>query len=241
MLLSDYQLVLPECFRNEDYTNTVYAMRDPKRTQQYIILDNGAAEGEAWHPVALWHVAKEFKCDEIVIPDMLGEKNGTLDLLEDFVAQMTMEQIHAFNWMGVIQGQTWEEFLDCAEAFAEMDFVTTIGIPRHAVQTIGHSNARINLAHHIHYRWPKLQIHFLGSSSYNLSEAKLLAEACPYARGMDTSLPYFAAHHRVEIDDLSAPFIARPDPYFERPASDFPIGLLEYNMRILKGWCMSHG
>jgi hypothetical protein len=236
MLLSDYQLVLPECFRNEPYTETVYQMRKPGRSD-FIILDNGAAEGNAWHPQALLAVGREFQVNEIVIPDMLGEKDATLDMLEAFIGDTTEEERQAFKWMGVPQGATFNDFVECVEAFASLPFVSTVGVPRHMLQTLGDNMARVTFAKWIDKEFTgRFDIHFLGSSAQWLLEPRVLQEECAFARGMDTSLPYFAANLETEIDDLSAGIIARPEGYFELPSFEFPIGLLEYNMRTLKGW-----
>jgi len=236
MLLSNYQLVLPECFRSDVYTAKVYAMRAQGRSD-FIMLDNGAAEGNAWHPQALQAIAREFKVDEIVVPDMLGEKDGTLDLLEQYEKELTPDELREFRHMGVPQGQTEIEFMACIDAFAEKMWIDTIGVPRHMLQTLGNKFARVRLANWIIQRHPgRFKVHYLGSSAQMLNEAKMLQVATPWARGMDTSMPYYAAFHGIDISEPDPPIIARPENYFERAAFEFGRAYLEANLMTLKGW-----
>jgi hypothetical protein len=167
MLRTDYQLVLPECFRNEHYTRVVYNMRmnDPKvynAFEQFIILDNGAAEGNAWHPQALMAIGREFRVSEIVIPDELGDLEITLDMLEFFEDNTSEEDRSQFGFMGVVQGGNIAQIGRCAEAFADKDYVTTVGIPRHLLDTLGDKHARIQIYAALHGRFGnRFQFHFL--------------------------------------------------------------------------------
>jgi hypothetical protein len=238
MTQTDYQLVLPECFRDEGYTRTVYSL--DRKEACWITLDNGAAEGKAWHPQALMAIGREFKVSEVVIPDELGDMEITLDMLEWFEDETTLEDRQEFDYMGVLQGANMSQLMQCAEVFLEKPYVTCLGIPRHLLDTLGDKHARIVVATELHNRFPKddyaVDIHFLGTNPTWYSEAKTLQAACPWARGIDTSLPFVGSYYGIVIDDTDAPIVGRPEGYFEQPAPTFGQAIIDQNIMILKGW-----
>jgi len=239
MCLQDYQLLLPQCFHSEEYTRVAYAFsRDPKFNDTYVMLDNGAAEGEAWHPQALIVIGREFEVDEIVVPDILADYHGTLDMLEWFQNETSETDRRGFGWMGVLQGTNMSQLLSCAEAYAETDFISSFGIPRHLLETVGDKHIRLFLANELFKRYgDDYDMHFLGMNPSWYMEPKVLAAGAPYARGIDTSLPFVSAYHDVDIEEPGAPLVSRPEHYFEANPWEFSNLRFEQALRVLKGWC----
>ena len=180
----------------------------------FIILDNGAAEGFAYGAKHLFTLAEEVNATEIVIPDTLGDANDTLAQAQSFARYARPD----YQYMFVLQGKTMEEVLFCLRALDNgnmFSYVTTIGIPRHLSDISKHM--RVTLAEFMveeHFN-DKFDIHFLGANEW-ISEVFMLAEVTKDVdgfRGIDTSLPIYMG---LEGFDLNMPYVKRPVDFFTR-------------------------
>lgn len=205
-----YHLVLPHLFRSQKYLDFYRT-----RIDNFIILDNGVAEGHEFGAKHLHTLAGEAAVNEIVIPDTMGDANDTLAKAQYFARYAQPE----YQYMFVLQGRDVQEVMFCLNNLdngAMFSYVTTIGIPRHFHDI--DKNFRVHLAEHLIREAfnDKFEIHFLGASSW-MREVVLLAEAVQYIenfRGIDTSMPIYMGLEGLHIGEDT--YISRPDNFFDR-------------------------
>lgn len=196
--------------------------RERRANGNFIMLDNGAAEGLEYGPRHLLRLAKEVEANEIIIPDTLGDYLETISKAKAFVPFADPD----FKYMAVVQGSTVEEVLKCLYYFTsapDMMYVTCLGLPRR-LNTI-EPHLRAVLASTIIREGidTKFQIHFLGYSKQvreittltNVTEGHMAPHwDAPGFRGIDTSMPIYMG--------LAGRYILE-DAYMERPANYFDI------------------
>lgn len=98
----------------------------------YKILDNGCYELDASGQLQdVFSMADRIKADEIILPDVMGDMEGTIDATLDaldFIYQQGYENEHYY--MGVCQGRDWDDYLACAQFLAGFKTIDVIGIPK---------------------------------------------------------------------------------------------------------------
>lgn len=226
---TDYQLVLPEHLANKQYQEAYITAR---RNGDYLILDNGAAEGNLLSHGELRGMALGLMVNEIVVPDVLGNMDETLQLTKDF---FRFGVDHRFKYMGVVQGKTFDECCACVEAYYEtFGEITVLGIPRHLISTCDDDQVRSNLALYIRRTHPGYQVHLLGTNPEYIRELKDKQHEFHIAgvRGVDTSAPYNYAYYAKSL--LDGDIALRPDNYFDVSISQTQA--LNYNIELLKTW-----
>jgi hypothetical protein len=237
-LQTDYQLMLPQLTTSPEYS-TMYD-NHCKNPRQFVILDNGEAEGYSSTPIELMQIANSYKVDEIVLPDVIGNMDETLERSRAFLDFAgTVTTIKRFQYMFVCQGQDEFEFIESADIAARWPEVTTIGIPRHALVTCDSFDARKSIANILQAsdRFDK-RIHFLGANPISPREARFLADPdhttqrC--VRGMDTSMPFNYALAKAKMDD--GVNVGRAQDYFNLPASKFDGDLMQKHLDTYKYW-----
>lgn len=225
---TDYQLMLPQLLRDPRYTDRYWQYgSDP---EQYVIMDNGVAEGEQWAPVALRAAAQEFKVDEVVIPDHMMD------------AELTMKEVRAWEPidgiknMVVIQGTSMDECLWMIEHLEDVEYISTIGIPRHLGKTTGHKDVRLHLVHELYQRYGgRYEIHLLGAQSFWPEELHFAAVSYgSLIRGMDTSMPFNYAYFEERVD--SGMYMPRPKNYFDLPIQEFDPEVVVTNVDKMLDW-----
>ncbi len=227
-----YHLVLPHLFRSQKYLRFYQTKTD----KDFIILDNGIAEGFEFGAKHLLTLANEVGADEIVIPDTMGDANDTLAKAQYFARYAQPE----YQYMFVLQGKTVEEVMFCLNNLdngAMFTYVTTIGIPRHFHKI--DKNFRFNLTEHLIKEAfnDKFEIHFLGASSW-MREVVILAEAVQHIenfRGIDTSMPIYMGLEGFHIND-QFPWIPRPENFFNR--TDDNAKLVQGNIDTYLDWAL---
>lgn len=232
-LRGSQHLVLAQ-IKHEQYAN-VYQQAWSRG--DYLILDNGANEGEPVGDFALMARAAELGAREIVIPDVLGDMTETLRRARQFwsnLQEMTYP-VTSYGYMAVVQGKTLDELLDCAYVYTHMKRVTTLGIPRHLISTIGPKSIRVTVAKTIYARYGhRFQIHFLGTNAEWPDEVLYASREVPFVRSVDTSMPfnYTLAGRALEVN---ATPVNRPDDYFTKwHVPDRT--LLDMNISTIQRW-----
>lgn len=227
---TDYQLLLPQLVTSSSRYVKAYHRR--RREGDFMILDNGAAEGVETSPEELHKLAHHMMVNEIVIPD-------TLLGVEDTIAKARSFKEHAsnkFRYMAVVQGTTLAECFECIREFAELEYIHTIGIPRHLITTL-EQDARFRIVAYIHRLFAAdFSIHLLGMNPKFPDE--LVAFGSIYrtygVRGVDTSMPFSYATAGASLLEADK-CIPRPENYFEAPSS--MSGELMYtNITLMKDW-----
>ena len=233
---TDMQLMLPHLVLNGAYDYTYRAhCNDPN---QFVILDNGAAEGEETDPLSLIRIAADYGVDELVIPDAIKDMDETCERAQDFF-QFTRHTSQTLpRLMFVIQGKTIEEFVESAAWAQGTKKIDTIGIPRHAIETCDDLEARIKLAEFLwsHSRTPK-PVHLLGGSHLHPTELEQYKWPAN-VRSSDTSAPfnYAAAGLQLRVGNE----VRRPEHYFYMPAHRFHSRIVDKNVELLVNWTNAH-
>lgn len=202
-----YHLVLPHLFQQKRYRDFY---QERSKAGDYIILDNGAAEGLGFGRKQLYHVADEIGVQEIVVPDKLGDGNETIARGLAF-SRYTRA---GYRYMMVAQGKTILEAiqtLDFIMTDTKFMYVTCVGIPR----LLNHQDkhARFKLAKYIAKKGyhKAMEFHFLGATR-DLDEVGYLEET-GIGRGIDTSAPIYMGLKGwdIKIHDWAS----RPPDYFD--------------------------
>jgi len=204
----------------------------------FLMLDNGACEGHLVSNEELMQTANTYMVNEIVVPDVLCDMEATLNLVKGFqdVALNSPE----FNYMGVLQGLTMAELLECLRMYAQMSYISTIAIPRHVETTVGYGT-RWRIVRHIreHYSFPQgphYQIHLLGTNPAYINE--LIVHNRDYedagVRGVDTASPYYYAMNGKLIKDLEG--CKRPDDYYNHKFTKSEHQLAKANTSEVSLW-----
>lgn len=220
--------------RNEHYARHYLKLcQDP---EQYVIMDNGAAEDETFNTEQLLMVMDEFHPDEMVIPDTLGDPYETYIQISKFMrdtqAGLDLDDVRvAF----VAQGKTVEQAFKLVEhVMRHKDwYFDAVHIPRLLVNEYTSATARLELADAIHKQWPELEIHLLGAAPSYPMEA-FWAHDVVGIRGMDTSMPYNYAWtlNRVDVDEN----IKRPENYFDLEYDEIQLEYVRHNINVMQGW-----
>ena len=241
---TDYQLALPHLIE----TNSTYRRhyielgRDP---QQYIIMDNGEAEGQNnFSHAQLLQLANMIGADEVVAPDTMKDSADTIRRSDAFLKWYSdIFGAVAIPVGIVLQGETYQELLDTLTHFVNSEYVNmikTFYLPRHLIDTLSNEEpnplARIEVAEKFEpiLRAGKFDLHFLGANSHASYEAYDLARAVPWVRGIDTSMPYnYALANKAVTSSLA---INRPDNYFELFPTRAQHQLAKDNTEVMISW-----
>lgn len=229
----DYHLALP-LFHDNVYSQHFQEMSS---RGDYIILDNGVAEGMHVDWAVLHGFADEIGAKEIVFPDVMGNREETEKKIVEAIKHPCFHP-DKFRYMAVAQGSSMDDFKDCVNNYvAFAPEIRVIGIPRHMLETCKNSQARVGLAEWIVSEFDDaFKIHFLGMDAKCPEEARFIGQAFssythPMIRGIDTSLPYNYAWHGLEARQGAGKFNPkRPDNYFNLPSSEFPKYLIHFNL-----------
>ena len=194
----------------------------------YVILDNGIAEGLTYGSTRLFTLADKVGAQEIVIPDIMGNALGTIDEYKKFRPSLTKK----YNYMAVLQGTTANEVRECLRAIDTFcPWVTAIGIPR--ILNKIHHNFRALFTEWLDKEGYGniYEFHYLGASSKN-DEVWDLGDL-DFARGIDTSKPIYMGLLGLDIDKDEDP--GRPDDYFRMTTHP---DLVMQNALLYREWAL---
>lgn len=233
-LQSYIHLVLPlaPLVSNQDYINTYLEAR---RRGDYIILDNGCAEGQLVNGDVLLKFAQTIGAHEIVAPDVMGEARRTWWATKTFLN--AFDEAHDYNIMGVMQGNTPYERHQLLERFARFDCISTIGVPKVLVKENGDETRLTEVEFILNEYHDRFKIHLLGLNKAWPQEVFLL----PWpreVRSCDSAQPYKLAEigKLLTLDNAWAP---RRIDYFTRVSQTKP-RILQANIRTFQEWARKH-
>ncbi len=198
---------MPHLFQEKRYRD-FYRRRS--NDLDYIILDNGAAEGLEFGHKHLYTVAEGIGAHEIVVPDTMGDANDTIAKGLAF-GRYTRD---GYRYMMVAQGKNSFECMQSIDMIvtdSKFAYVTAIGIPRLINAQDRHARFKVSRfiaqkGYHV-----AMEYHYLGATR-DLDEVGYLAEA-GVGRGIDTSAPIYMG--------LKGFVLANYDPYIPRPSNYF--------------------
>lgn len=222
---SDYHMILP------------HLMEDPKYAEFYReeasghrILDNGIAEAVEFDHRALLHLAGDLQVDEVVVPDVMGDRPHTVEAVRAF---RPLALAHPeFDYIGVIQGKSYSDLAAMLAFYEQEEWIKVLAIPRVLAHTV-HKDIRPNFLEafkeQIQRRFSA--VHCLGATP-NHKEVILLKDTI--ARGIDTSMPAVMGLDKrlLGIDG----HISRGPGFFEaEPGSKQRISI-EHNLNLYVEW-----
>lgn len=229
MVMSLAQLSYAHDDSSFDYVRTVQDLRTKKK---FVIMDNGANEGQQLTNEDLEQRAAYLFADELVLPDVLRESEATYAASMKFLHNRTKQLP---SYMGVVQGRIMSELQALIELYADEPLVTTLGLPRLLVAKA--QSIRIDLANWIEQVFPnRFAIHLLGASSKWIREPYYAAKYASHIRSIDTSLPYNYGFEGICIDSTTEQ-IDRHENYFTRHHSMTTLTAVAHNEEVYKEWC----
>lgn len=187
-LLGDYVLVLAHDVipHVERYKQLLH------KGNRHVILDNSAVELGKPMTDGLVDIALEIGADAIVLPDVIGSRDGTLEVIEQFLGRITGLHACQLPWMGVPQGSHVDDILSCAEGIRNLLGRNPAywGVPRWIANEIGTRwfiTAMLNKPEFTPQNCTYPNIHLLGMSK-NL-EDDLRCVRMPRVAGIDSANP----------------------------------------------------
>lgn len=241
-LLGDYHLILPSLLRDETYRNGYKGLA----RIDYLMLDNGVAEGSMSDFIHLLAAARAMGVQEVVLPDVMRDMDKTLRAAAS-VFYHAFENRRQYRFMLVCQGTTVSECFQTAERAMNMfpGIIDVFGIPRHILSV--HPDARLRIAQKLRDKFRHIPIHLLGTHPEHTFEIKDCRNS--YAdldiRGFDTSLAWNATLQGVRLrghESLSYNLIVERQPIDEFRQASFDhadsryIKLLRENMEEINSW-----
>lgn len=226
-------LAIPELIRRATYRGMY---ERATRLGDYVVLDNGAYEGQTVPDGLLFATSERLMCSEIVLPDVMLNTTDTVSR----VAEYCRSYNSSVKKMAVAQGTTQEQFRRCVEAFSQRPEIQVLGIPKHMPTTLEKPAARIEFANWVKTRYKeRFEIHFLGANSMWLGEIRAVTKYANHVRSLDTSLPFNYAIAGAELKVMSSTgtVISRPDHYFDADWSrEITTSLIQDNIATIMEW-----
>jgi hypothetical protein len=226
-------LAIPETLNNPFY---IGAYRRAASRGDYIILDNGAAEGQIAPDKVLLDAARLLRANEIVAPDMIKDGPATIVRTKSFCYQYA-EDLAGFKLMAVAQGNSLAGFRTCIDNLARISKVKVIGLPRHAIDTLESKAARIDLANWIREAYPlRFGIHLLGTNPKWLHEIKSAATYAPHIRSVDSALAFNYTISHTKLATTNKALTRHPRFFTYDWSRDVPANLLRDNIQTFMEW-----
>lgn len=243
------------CLYQEVKSNPKYAEYFRRKVEEghFVIMDNGAAEGENPSWEELLEVYPLVNPSEVVLPDVVYNKEETLRQTKE--AYLAFEKIKLrdstepkMRYMMVPQGENYTEWLECMKEFVQLHPVT-IGVskfvtPKYQEEMGSDANVRkecvdaiINFCGGVeNMRRMGVEIHLLGCWD-NPKEIGEIARAFPgVVRGTDSAIAYVYTRNNIEY----SPEVDRPDKdHIDFKKGDkVDVGLFLKNKELWRQYCI---
>lgn len=186
-LLGDYHLLIAPIVLKLDWQYANFFNKE--NPGKFIILDNGVIEqGVSSDLRALATAAAIVNADVVVMPDTIDDGSMTVKQVENalYYWHKNSDVTGRFQTMGVVQGKSWEECIECARKLVEAG-VDWLAVPRGLTV---HLKSRVPLVQHLASEHG-LPMHVLGHSD-NMYDDIQAAVASPLVRGIDAATPMWA-------------------------------------------------
>lgn len=212
---TDFHMALAHLIGAEGYEVYTNFFKN-RRAGAFCILDNGVIEGNPMPIETIIEKALLINADEIVLPDAYKNAEQTIKMVDDAINKL-IEHFGEYEWpfklMVVPQGDSEDSWLTCAITLIGNygQYIDTIGIPKHLVDTTGSRDARLyaisNLADEIDLEG--FEIHLLGCWKTPL-EVLVISKASeqgiiPTVRSCDSAIPYVYARNGLRFSDDDRP------------------------------------
>lgn len=164
-----------------------YAELFKDRPEEHIILmDNGTVElGAPVSPNVMEDAVRAVAPNVIILPDVIGDMEATIKIVKKFAKQYKeLRDTYNCELMGVIQGKTQTQLIECADEIDKATKCDAFGIPRWITKEMG---SRMGITMNIQFAFTSKQIHLLGFSNNLIDD--ISCARIPGIRGIDSSLP----------------------------------------------------
>lgn len=190
--------------------------------ENYVILDNGAFEGADVSFYGLCKLVTRMQVDEVILPDVLGDKEATLDACLNACYNVVKSILWCDNpnkphLMGVAQGANIDEWVECAIDLLRPGLISVLGVPKLLLEYEG-VDARIKAITQLkkelpENKWP--QIHLLGCGDHAGEPARVYFKHPDIVRSVDSSIAFVYSASGQSIMDGTRPniSISFKDPY----------------------------
>lgn len=181
-----YHMALGQELVRDKFYRKFYA--EMVRRGEHVIVDNGAAE-PAEERVPFEDIVEVFHtigAHEIVLPDVLRDRSGTLELW--ILHGKIIEQIPVKSRVVIPQGRDVAEWCDCFENAIELMDFRVLGIPKHLERF---PSGRVKALEYAVQGYEILpwDIHFFGIWNHPANEIHALRKCRGIVRGIDSGAP----------------------------------------------------
>jgi len=244
---TDYNMCLFHMVRdNEEYAKYFRTLRDQGK---FVIMDNGAAEGVNPSPAELAAVYKKVQPSEIVLPDIVYDKEETLRRTKEAYIQFCDEFMHQrYQFMAVPQGETFHEWLSCMTEMMQQRHITTIGVskfvtPKYQEEMGKGTNVRLECVDAIITEAARLgvamQIHLLGCWDNPAEVGEIDRAFGDRVRGTDSAIAYvYTRAGKIYTPDINRPDNTEID-FNHGSTGKGDVGLLQQNMNSWIKYCQA--
>lgn len=212
-----------------------------------LIMDNGVIETGAPLPIPLLAKAASIVGAQVlVLPDTIDDSKMTIKQVRTTMALLSTRQARSsmpggLAYLGVVQGTTFAECMDCADAHVQAG-VSWLAIPRGLTPNIG---SRFGLVEAIAEEHPEIKLHLLGFSE-NLHDDIYSAVASRAVVGIDAATPVWlgllgkrlspSMTHAGE-PPRNANFGRRPEWFWQTgPQTEFYADQIAANVLTVRRW-----
>lgn len=163
--------------KNEEYAKFYRRMSDEGK---YVLVDNGACEGEKMNYDDLVKVYEIIRPTEIILPDVLFDFDETLDRTRYFLENYDLSK---YKKMIVPQGEDSDGWKSCCEEMLKLKGISSIGIPKWLGDRIDECKMLVGSGK---------EIHLLGCNG-NPSSILQCKKINPNVRGCDSAFAYLCS------------------------------------------------
>jgi hypothetical protein len=239
-----YHLALMQCLKE----NWALALQMHRISLEgkYIILDNGAYEKRAATLEDIADMQRQIQAAEIVLPDILMDTEGTLEVAGHSYHWLQYLGLHADpSFMVVPQGTSPIRWFECLRSLLANlgPKLKCIGIPvlcdawpKGRTQLVETARQILTVEGR-----SDIQVHLLGWNG-SLSLLRAFQDMAPECsiRGIDSAKPIYYAMAGIAIDNVPQQRPKRPESYFRAFGPD--PGILKYlhhNIEVINSICKS--
>ena len=177
--------------QSEEYGKFFRRMSDEGK---FVLMDNGAAEGEQLSVEELVECYQLVRPTQIVLPDTLLD--GTDTLRKHFDALSYLHGYYGeklpFGAMGVPQGHDFTEWYGCMIKMAVIGEISCLGVSKFLEMETGDREVRYRAAKAIEEVDDSMEVHLLGCSDGSRVVRKTF-EDFPMVRGCDSAFVYLVS------------------------------------------------
>lgn len=206
---NQYHMCLAHLVGNKEYRNHYIKMAKKGR---FVLMDNGAAEGQQLNYAKLMESYKIIHPTEIVLPDTLYESGSTIQKSRNFLQFMQdTDNLDKYRIMAVPQGKTLDEWEACARIFIKDTRINSIGVSKFLNVATKNKYVRMMACYTLErlfkeYNRTDIEVHLLGCDEGPLI-VNMIKTNFKFVRGCDSAFAYLQAqaNKTLTICDDSRP------------------------------------